>query len=445
MQEIELKDKMPPNNIEAEQATLGALLLDWNAISNIISLLDSKKFYSYQNQLIYESMVSLFKQNIHGDTLAVITELTKNGNLEQAGGTAYIASLTDLVPTAANVEYYAKIVLDNATRRELIKISHELKACAFDETKDSRSIIEEAEKLIFTLSDKNQTTTVYDMHSILNKTMNAVMEHYKNKSSFTGIPTGFVQLDTMTNGFQNSELIIIGARPSIGKTAFALSMMEHIAIEKKIPCGFFSLEMSYDMIGHRLLSQNSRISGSKLRSGMLRQDDFQKLQDAGSRCYDAPLYVVDVPNMPLLDLKAMARRLVVNNKVKIIFIDYIGLISTENKNAPVYDQVSEISKSLKALARELNIPIVALCQVSRDAEGNKPNLAQLRGSGSIEQDADIVMFLHRDRINSSELADNPVQEAELIVAKQRNGPIGDVKLLFLSSYAKYENCVNERE
>ena len=248
----ELKDKVPPHNLEAEQATLGALLLNWDAVSNVISLLDSQKFYSYQNRLIYEAMISLFRQNIHGDTLALINELTKTGKLEEAGGAAYIASLTDLVPTAANVEFYAKIVLDQSIRRELIKISQDLKLNAFDETKESRSIIEEAEKLIFTLSDKNQTTKVYGMQEIINRTIKTIDEHYKNKSSFTGIPTGFGQLDTMTSGFQNSELIILGARPSIGKTAMALSMMEHIAIDQKIPCGFFSLEMSYETIGQRL-------------------------------------------------------------------------------------------------------------------------------------------------------------------------------------------------
>lgn len=440
----ELKDKVPPHNLEAEQATLGALLLNWDAVSNVISLLDSQKFYSYQNRLIYEAMISLFRQNIHGDTLALINELTKTGKLEEAGGAAYIASLTDLVPTAANVEFYAKIVLDQSIRRELIKISQDLKLNAFDETKESRSIIEEAEKLIFTLSDKNQTTKVYGMQEIINRTIKTIDEHYKNKSSFTGIPTGFGQLDTMTSGFQNSELIILGARPSIGKTAMALSMMEHIAIDQKIPCGFFSLEMSYEMIGQRLLSQTARIPGHKIKSGMLRQDDFVKLQNAAGRCFQAPLYIVDVPNMPLLDLKAMARRLVVNQGVKIIFIDYIGLISTDNPNAQVWEQVSEISKSLKALARELGIPIVALCQVARDAEGSEPTLAQLRGSGSIEQDADVVMFLHRDRNKTADHTD-PVQDAKLIVAKQRNGPTGDIEILFLSGYTKFENKIKDEQ
>ncbi|MBS7310329.1 MAG: replicative DNA helicase [Treponema sp.] len=439
----ELKDKVPPHNLEAEQATLGALLLNFDAISNVVSLLDSEKFYSYQNKLIYEAMISLFRQNIHGDTLSLINELTKTGKLEEAGGAAYIASLTDLVPTAANVEYYAKIVLDQSTRRELIRISQELKAASYNETKESRGIIEEAEKLIFTLSDKNQTTKVYNMKEIINDTINAVEEHYKNKSTFTGIPTGFAKLDTMTSGFQNSELIILGARPSIGKTAMALSMMEYIAVDQKIPCGFFSLEMSALMLGQRLLSQTARVPGGKLKSGMLRIEDFQKLQQAASRCYEAPLYIIDVPNMPLLDLKAMARRLVVNQGVKIIFIDYIGLISTDNPNTQVWEQVSEISKSLKALARELAIPIVALCQVSRDAEGEEPTLNQLRGSGSIEQDADVVMFLHRERRKTAEQEENPVQDAKLIVAKQRNGPTGDVDILYLSSYTKFENKAQE--
>ena len=439
----ELKDKVPPHNLEAEQATLGALLLNFDAISNVVSLLDSEKFYSYQNKLIYEAMISLFRQNIHGDTLSLINELTKTGKLEEAGGAAYIASLTDLVPTAANVEYYAKIVLDQSTRRELIRIPQELKAASYNETKESRGIIEEAEKLIFTLSDKNQTTKVYNMKEIINDTINAVEEHYKNKSTFTGIPTGFAKLDTMTSGFQNSELIILGARPSIGKTAMALSMMEYIAVDQKIPCGFFSLEMSALMLGQRLLSQTARVPGGKLKSGMLRIEDFQKLQQAASRCYEAPLYIIDVPNMPLLDLKAMARRLVVNQGVKIIFIDYIGLISTDNPNTQVWEQVSEISKSLKALARELAIPIVALCQVSRDAEGEEPTLNQLRGSGSIERDGDVVMFLHRERRKTAEQEENPVQDAKLIVAKQRNGPTGDVDMLYLSSYTKFENKAQE--
>ena len=438
---MELKDNVPPQNLAAEQATLGAMLLDWSAVPEVITKLSVDRFYSFQHQVIYEGIRSLANQSIHGDMLTLVNELSKLGKLEQAGGTGYIASLTDTVPTSSNVNYYVDIVLDCATRRDLIKLSSELKAHAFDETKNGKAILQAAEKQIFDMNFNSGTSSLHMMSDIIRDTIMLIDMRYKNNEELTGIPSGIAQLDAMTSGFQNSELIIIGARPSIGKTAFALSMMETIAIDKKIPCAFFSLEMSYQSIGQRLLAQVSRLPSGKLRSGMLNISDFQKLQDAAGRCYNAPLYVVDTPNMQLLELRAVARRMKMNFDIKIIFIDYIGLITTENQGAPVYEVVSEISKSLKALARELNIPIVALCQVSRDAEGSEPTLAQLRGSGSIEQDADIVMFLHRDRKEIGE--DKHVQDAKCIVAKQRNGATGPVDLVFLSSFTKFENKAEE--
>ncbi|MCQ2573056.1 MAG: replicative DNA helicase [Treponema sp.] len=439
--EVELKDRIPPHSIEAEQAVLGALLLDWGTMGEVINYLRPERFYSLQNQVIYEGLLSLFKQNIHGDILALVNELTKLGKLEQAGGTAYIASLTDTVPSSANIEYYAKIVMDRSTRRDLIKISSEMRSSAFDVGRESADLLGEAEQKIFALNERNETTTIYSMQDVMTRTVELIDARSRSKQQFTGVPTGYAKLDSMTCGFQKQELIIIGARPSIGKTAFALSMMQNIAVEKNIPCGFFSLEMPYESIGQRLLSQEARIPSGKLRSGVLTLAEFKKLQDAAGRCFNAPLYIVDTPNMKLLDLRAMARRMKVAHDVQIIFIDYIGLISTENTNAPVYEQISEISKSLKALARELEIPIVALCQVSRDAEGQEPNLAQLRGSGSIEQDADVVMFLHRDRKSLDE--NNAVQDAKLIVAKQRNGMTGDVELMFLAGYTKFESAVKD--
>ncbi len=440
-----LKDSVPPHNLDAEVATLGAMLLDWSSIQEVVTILQPEHFYSQQNQLIYETLIKLFGMGITGDFLTLTNELTKNNLLEKAGGAAYIASLTDSVPSAANIEYYAHVVLDRATRRSLIKISSEIKSSAFDESRESRAILEDAEKKIFALTDMGQTIAIHDMHEVVPRTTEIIQQHYHNHDTYSGIPCGFTRLDSMTSGFQNSELSIIGARPSMGKTAMALSMMENIAIDQKIPCGFFSLEMSYEQIGQRLLSQVSRIPGHKIRSGMMKLDDLQKINDAAGRVFDSPLYIVDTPNMQLLDLRAMARRMVQSKGVKIIFIDYIGLISTQNSSAPVYEQVSEISKSLKSLARELNIPVVALCQVARDAEGNEPTLAQLRGSGSIEQDADVVMFIHRERKKTEEGEKDPVQDAKLIVAKQRNGPIGDVNLLFLSSYTKFENKAAEGE
>ena len=442
----QLKDTVPPSDLDAEKATLGAMLIDWNSVSAVFTLLHEDDFYSQQNSIIFSTLLKLSKKGIPGDTLTLVNELSKEeGLLEKAGGVAYITALIDVVPTSANIEHYAKIVLDKSTRRKLITVAEKIKASAYNETRDSNSILDEAEKNIFALADMDQTSQVYSMLEIVPKTIERIEFSYNHNDTLTGITTGFVKLDSMTSGFQNSELIIIGARPSMGKTAMALTMMEHISVDAKIPCGFFSLEMSYEQIGQRLLSQEARIPGTKLRNGLLKVEDFKKLQDAAGRCYEAPLYIVDTPNMQLIELRAMARRMRTNHGVKIIFIDYIGLISTENPSAPVYEQVSEISKSLKSLARELNIPIVALCQVARDAEGSEPTLSQLRGSGSIEQDADVVMFIHRERKKQEDGQIEPVQDAKLIVAKQRNGPIGDVELLFLSSYTRFENKVSESE
>ena len=434
-----LNDKVPPHNIEAEQAVLGALLLNWGAMAEVVSNLRPDRFYSLQNQIIYDALVKLYTKSATGDTISLINELTVEGKLEQAGGAAYIASLTDTVPSAANIDYYAQMVLDRAARRDLIHISSELKASSFDLQKESNSLLDEAEQKIFALAEKNETTSIYSAQDIMVKEIELIEARYKSKNQFTGVPTGFAKLDTYTSGFQNSELIIIGARPSIGKTALALSMIQNIACEKRIPCGFFSLEMPYESIGMRLLAQEARVPMQKIRSGMLKVDDVKKIQDAAGRWFEAPLYTVDTPNMKLLDLRAVARRMVKNQGVKIIFIDYIGLISTDDPTAPVFEQVSLISKSLKALARELQIPIVALCQVARDAEGQEPNLAQLRGSGSIEQDADVVMFLHRDRLKDEVVA----QDAKIILAKQRNGACGDIDIMFLPSYSKFENKADE--
>ena len=436
-----LNDKVPPHNIEAEQAVLGALLLNWSAMSEVVSLLRPDRFYSLQNQVIYEAMQKLFSKNATGDTISLINELTVENKLEQAGGAAYIASLTDTVPSAANIDYYAEMVLDRAARRDLIHISSELKASSFNLQKRSDDLLDDAEQKIFALAERNETTQVYSAKDIMFKEIELIEARYKSKNQFTGVPTGFAKLDTYTAGFQKSELIIIGARPSIGKTALALSMIQNIACERRIPCGFFSLEMPYESIGMRLLAQEARVPMQKIRSGMLKVDDVKKIQDAAGRWFEAPLYTVDTPNMKLIDLRAVARRMVKNNKVEIIFIDYIGLISTEDPTAPVFEQVSLISKSLKALARELSIPIVALCQVARDAEGQEPNLAQLRGSGSIEQDADVVMFLHRDRIKDGDSI--AAQDAKIILAKQRNGACGDIDIMFLPSYSKFENKAEE--
>ena len=438
MANIPLKDKVPPHNLEAEQATLGALLLDAEAVGTVIRYLRPDSFYSLQNQKIFQAILSLFNKGQRSDLITITEELRQTALLDAAGGPAYIASLTDTVPTSANVEYYAKVVLENSMRRSLLAISHKIIAEAHDQATESRAVLEDAQKHIFELTDANQSATFKTPKEIIPRAIEAIEKLYHTRDAFTGVPSGLIELDQMTSGFQKSELIIIGARPSVGKTALALTMAAHTAIKEKIPTAFFSLEMSDMQLMQRLISSESKIPSEKIRTGLLKMSDFQSIQDAAGHIYDAPLYIVDMPNMKLLDLRAMARRLRAQFNVEIIFIDYLTLITSENSLIPRHEQIAEISRSLKSLARELNIPVVALSQVKRDAEGKKPMLADLRESGSIEQDADVVMFLHRERVGAQKDGDKEQAiDTELIIAKQRNGPIGDIDILFLPRYTKF--------
>ena len=439
MNMLPLKDKVPPNNLEAEQATLGALLLDAEAVGTVIRFLRPDNFYSLQNQKIFQAIISLFNKGQRADLITITEELRSTGILDAAGGPGYVASLTDTVPTSANVEYYAKVVLESSVRRQLLTISNRIIADAHDDAIESRAVLEQAQKLVFELTtDASQQNVFKTPKELIPQAIAAIEKLYHTRNAFTGVPSGLTDLDSMTSGFQKSELIIIGARPSVGKTALALSMAAHTAIKEKIPTAFFSLEMSDMQLMQRLISSESRIPSEKIRTGMLKIGDFQSIQDAAGHIYDAPLYIVDMPNMKLLDLRAMARRLKSQFDVQIIFIDYLTLITSENSFIPRHEQIAEISRSLKSLARELNIPVVALSQVRRDAEGKKPTLADLRESGSIEQDADVVMFLHRERVSSNKEGDkDQAIDTELIVAKQRNGPIGDIEILFLPRYTKF--------
>lgn len=438
-----LKDKVPPHNLEAEKATLGALLLDAEAVGTVIRYLRPDNFYSLQNQKIFGAIISLFNKGERADLITITEELRQTGLLDSAGGPGYVAGLTDTVPTSANVEYYAKVVLETSLRRALLAISSKIVQDAHDESADSRAVLEDAQKHLFELTDANQSATFKTPKDIIPRAIEAIERLYHTRDAFTGVPSGLKELDQMTSGFQKSELIIIGARPSVGKTALALTMAAHTAIKEKIPTAFFSLEMSDMQLMMRLLSSEAHIPSENLRSGLLRMKDFQDIQDAAGRIYDAPLYIVDMPNMKLLDLRAMARRLRTQNEVQIIFVDYLTLITSENTLIPRHEQIAEISRSLKSLARELNIPVVALSQVRRDAEGKMPTLADIRESGSIEQDADVVMFLHRERTPSRDDSGRDVTvDTKLIVAKQRNGPIGDLDILFIPKYTKFVSKAN---
>jgi replicative DNA helicase len=442
-----LKDKIPPHNEEAERATLGAMLLDAEAVPVAMQYLKPGDFYINRNRRVFEAIRTLADQGLKADIITIVEELRRTGELDGAGGPVYVASLTNVVPTAANIEYYAKVVQDCSLRRSLIRVSNEVVAKSFDESRESRIILEETQQRIFELTDTRQTLTFKSIKEIIPPVIHIIETRYHAKSLYTGVPSGFDDLDQYTTGFQPSELIIIGARPSIGKTALALTMAINIAIHQKIPTAFFTLEMSDIALVQRLISGEANIESNSLRHGKLKPSDFSKLLDAAGKIYEAPLYIVDMPNMKLLDLRSQARRLRSQQKVEIIFIDYLTLISSENYQLPRHEQVAEISRSLKSLARELGIPIVALSQVRREVEGKRgehsgrPGLADLRESGSIEQDADLVIFLHRDRkieqnSGETEIGTGTVP-TELIIAKQRNGPVGIVNIVFHTKFAKF--------
>jgi replicative DNA helicase len=452
------KDRIPPHNGDAEMATLGALLLDEDAITTAIQYLRPGDFYSNANRRVYEAVLNLFNQGRKADIITVVEELRQTGDLERAGGPAYVASLTNLVPTSANVDYYAKIVQDGSVRRSLIRIANEVSVKSFDESQDSRIILEETQQRIFELTDARQTLGFKGIKDIIPQAIALIEQRYHSKNEFTGVPSGFNDLDRFTSGFQPSELIIIGARPSVGKTALALSMAANITIHnthgEKRPAAFFTLEMSDMALAQRLISSEASVDSNALRNGFLTAKDLSSLVDAAGKIYEAPLYIVDMPNMKLLDLRAQARRLRAQQKVEIIFIDYLSLISSENYQLQRHEQVAEISRSLKSLARELNIPIVALSQLNRDIEkrggsgSGRPGLADIRESGSIEQDADLVMFLHRERELDKNAppaadADPGVIPTDLIIAKQRNGPVGTVKIAFHPRFAKFASLSRE--
>ncbi|GHV91492.1 replicative DNA helicase [Spirochaetia bacterium] len=444
-----LKDKIPPHDDEAERAVLGAMLMDADAIGAAMQYLRAGDFYSNANNRVFEAILGVYDKSVKADILTVTGELRQSGKLDEAGGSAYVSSLTSVVPSSANIEYYAKTVQSYALRRALLRVSGEISAKIFNESMESRMILEETQQRIFELSDNRQAFSYQSVKALLPGAIQIIENQFKTKKEYTGIPSGYDDLDKLTSGFQPSEFIIIGARPSIGKTALALSMAANITIKKKIPAAFFTLEMPAMALVQRLISMETRIGSELLRTGFIKTSDFPAILAAAGDINEAPLFIMDMPNMKLLDLRAQARRIRSRENVGIIFIDYLGLISSENSHMPRYEQMSEISRSLKSLARELNIPIVVLCQLVREAEKERPNLSSIRDTGSIEQDADVVMFLHRereyDKKNGEQPAANPGEgiKTSLILAKQRNGPVGTVDLTFMSKYAKFESMIKK--
>lgn len=436
------KERVPPHNLDAEAAVLGALLLSKDALDTVVQILRPVDFYKQAHRTLFETILAMSTEGQEVDVLTLSHALGKAGKLDIVGGMAAVAVLSESVPSAANAEYYAQIVKNAAIRRNLIDVSSKLIVQSYEDSMESRLLIEEAEKKIFELAEERSSHNYKKVGDIVTLSMERIIALSKSKDVVTGVPTGFKDLDSATTGFHGSEFIIIAARPSIGKTTFALNLASYQAITKKISVGFLSLEMPDIDLVDRILASEARLDSSKIRNGFLRPADLTSLRDVVPSVYEAPLYIDDTPNMKLLDLRAQARRMKAKNDIQILYVDYISLIGHENPNMPRHEQVSDISRSLKALARELQIPVVALSQLSRATEEKKtPGLADLRESGSLEQDADVVLFLHRERKTDRDAKDTNhiVIETDLIIGKQRKGPIGTVKLGFLPQYTRFEN------
>ncbi len=444
--------RIPPHNIDAEKAVLGAILLSLDAFHEVSQSLRKDDFYSPAHSTLYDAIL-LFHNEHSGQTidLITITEFLKGQKLlDLCGGMAYVASLTSEVPTITNAVYYAQIVQALSLRRSLLTLSSTLYDSAFDESKDIDEILDEGEHK---LSDLQVSTEVFsesykDGSTLVRSTVDHLLERVQHGNK-EGVMSGFSRLDDMTGGFRPGEYIVIGARPSVGKTAFAISMAIDMAIHRKVATGFFSAEMTSMAIMERILSAEAHVDSKRIRNAVLRTQDTNAIIDAASRIYEGKLIIQDTPNIKLFDLRSQARRMRREKQIEILFVDYLSLINPESgPNVPRHEQVAEISRSMKSLARELRIPIVALSQVSRDAEGKEPNLANIRESGSVEQDADVVIFLHRDRLSDHDdkhgeqeqqvmMNGFPVQETKVILAKQRNGETGVITMGFQKQLVRF--------
>ena len=437
-----LADKLPPQNMEAEKACLGSMLLDKEAIEVAIDILKADDFYSSKHRFIFNAILTLYGQATPVDSVTITEYLKSHGEIEKVGGVLSISSLLDEVPTSANIEYYAKIVEQKSLLRKLISAASSIIALGFDADSEAYEIIDEAEKLIFDVTDRNLSRGYYSMNEIIKDSIIAIEKLYHRGDVYTGIPTGFKEFDDLTSGFQNSEFIIIAARPSVGKTALALNIAQHIGIRLQKHVAIFSLEMSKEALVQRMLCSEARIDSQRLRKGFLETDKWAPLTTAAGKLADANIFIDETPAISDMQLRAKARRIQSRHGLDVLFVDYLQLMTTvRRKNEGRTQEITEISRSLKALARELNIPVVALSQLSRAVESRgkdkRPILSDLRESGAIEQDADMVVFLYRDELYNPNTPEKNI--AEVIIQKQRNGPTGSLKLRFSKEYTRFDN------
>ena len=432
--------RIPPQNVEAEKSVLGSMLIDQEAIGTAVEILDETWFYEETHRKIFRAIAGLYNERKNVDLITLSDKLKSDGLLEEIGGVSYLSIIIDLVPSAANVEHYAHIVRQKGILRRLIKNATSIIGESYESDGNVEEVVDNAERLIFEVADLKQRQKAVHIKDLIKKSIETLDQLYQRKQHVTGIPTGFERFDQMTSGLQNSDLIIIAGRPSMGKSALAISIAEHVGIEQKESVGIFSLEMSKEQLVQRLLCSQARVDAHKVRSGFLSPSDWPKLTAAAGKLSESRIFIDDAPAISALELRAKARRLKANSDVQMIVLDYLQLMRSTTHSDNRQQEISEISRSLKALARELSIPVIALSQLSRAVESRqdrRPQLSDLRESGAIEQDADVVVLLMREEYY------NPTEEnkgvADVIIAKQRNGPVGTVKLAFIKEYMRFEN------
>jgi len=434
-------EKTMPQNIDAEQSVLGSLFLSRDAISKVSRFLQAQDFYLEGHRLVYEAILNLEEEGRPVDLISVINWLKNKDVLEKVGGAAYVASLAGLMPTAANVEYHARIVEEKALLRNLIQIATRIAGLGYEGAEDVDRLIDEAEEMLLQLTARRSSSVFSSLQELLLKVLKHIEERYRHKGSLSGVASGFVDLDKLCCGMQPGDLIIVAARPAMGKTSFALNLAHHVALKGRVPVAVFSLEMSREQLVQRLLCAEARVDQQKVRSGYLEEGDWARLTQAAALLSKAPLYIDDSALLSVRQIRAKARRLQLEKGgLGLIVIDYLQLMQGNRRLENRQQEITDISRSLKGLAKDLNVPVVALAQLSRQVENRlekRPILSDLRESGSLEQDADVVMFIYRDEYYRPDTEDKGI--AEIIVAKQRNGPNGVVKLAFLKEFTSFLN------
>ena len=440
--------KIPPNDVEAEQAVIGSMLTDRDAVISAIEVLKEEDFYREDNKTIYEAILNLYNRSEPIDIITLKAELTSMGMFDKIGGLEYIVGLPEKVPTTANVEKYISIVKEKSELRRLIKAANEIIEQGYDPTENIDDIMNGAEKKIFNIMQDKDQKSYSPIKDVLIDAFTELEQLYNQKQHITGVPTGFIDLDYKTAGLHNSDLILIAARPAMGKSAFALNIATNAALKAKVPAVLFSLEMSKEQMVNRILCSEAMVDSNKVRTGKIDDDDWIKLADTMGDLSEAPIYIDDTPGISINEIRAKCRKLKLEKNIGLVVIDYLQLVQGSSKRAQGSreQEISEISRSLKILAKEINVPVIALSQLSRAPEqrpDHRPMLSDLRESGAIEQDADIVMFLYRDDYYNEDSEDKGL--AEVIVAKHRAGSTGTVKLVWLGNYTKFANMERYRE